>query len=94
MPEAFDPYYIWLGIPPEEQPADHYRLLGIRRFESNPDVISNAADQRVRHLRSLQTGKRQQESQKLLTEISQASGCLLDPSKRGAYDAQLRARCG
>ncbi len=92
MPEAFDPYYIWLGIPPEEQPADHYRLLGIRRFESNPDVISNAADQRVRHLRSLQTGKRQQESQKLLTEISQASGCLLDPSKRGAYDAQLRAQ--
>lgn len=92
MSEPFDPYYIWLGIPPEEQPADHYRLLGIRRFESNPDVISNAADQRVRHLRSLQTGKRQQESQRLLTEISQASGCLLDNTKRNEYDAKLRAQ--
>lgn len=92
MSEPFDPYYIWLGIPPEEQPADHYRLLGIRRFETNPDVISNAADQRVRHLRSLQTGKRQQESQRLLTEISQASGCLLDNAKRNEYDAKLRAQ--
>ncbi len=25
----FDPYYRWLSIPREEQPADHYRLLGI-----------------------------------------------------------------
>ena len=28
----FDPYHRWLGIPPEEQPADHYRLLGIPRL--------------------------------------------------------------
>ena len=24
---AFDPYHIWLGIPPEAQPPSHYRLL-------------------------------------------------------------------
>ena len=29
------------------------RLLGVRRFEANAEVISNAADQRVRHLRSI-----------------------------------------
>lgn len=23
----FDPYHRWLGIPPSEQPANHYRLL-------------------------------------------------------------------
>ncbi len=89
MAEAFDPYYIWLGIPPEEQPADHYRLLGVRRFENNEEVIVNAADQRVRHLRSMQTGKRQAETQKLLNEIAAASGVLLNPDKRKAYDAQL-----
>src|SRR5262245_2338743 len=92
MSEAFDPYYIWLGIPPEEQPADHYRLLGISRFETNEEVISNAADQRVRHLRSMQTGKRQAETQKLLNEISAASGILLDPDKRKEYDAKLGKR--
>ena len=26
--EAIDPYHKWLGIPPHEQPANHYRLLG------------------------------------------------------------------
>jgi hypothetical protein len=92
MAEAFDPYYIWLGIPPEEQPADHYRLLGVRRFEANDEVIVNAADQRVRHLRSMQTGKRQAETQKLLNEISAASGTLLNPDKRKEYDAKLKAK--
>jgi hypothetical protein len=36
--EAFDPYRKWLGIPPEEQPPNHYRLLGIALFEDDPDV--------------------------------------------------------
>jgi len=58
MASDFDPYYTWLGIPPEEQPADHYRLLGVKQFEDNSEVIQNAADQRMSHLRSFQTGKR------------------------------------
>jgi len=40
----FDPYHKWLGIPPDEQPPDHYRLLAVRRFEDDPDVIAAAAD--------------------------------------------------
>ena len=55
LPETFDPYHKWLGIPPGEQPADHYRLLAIARFESDPDVIETAADQRMALLRTLQT---------------------------------------
>ena len=46
--DEFDPYYTWLGIRPEEQPADHYRLIGLRQFEENADVISNAVDQNLR----------------------------------------------
>ena len=91
MAEMFDPYYIWLGIPPEEQPADHYRLLGIRRFETNEEVIANAADQRARHLRSMQTGKRQAESQRLLNEIAVVAAVLLDVEKRREYDTTLHA---
>ncbi|MCI0357426.1 MAG: SUMF1/EgtB/PvdO family nonheme iron enzyme [Planctomycetaceae bacterium] len=85
----FDPYYTWLGIPPEEQPADFYRLLGIRRYESNAEVIVNAADQRMAYLRTFQAGKRGAESQKLLNEVSSAQVCLLDAAKKRAYDERL-----
>ena len=40
---TIDPYHKWLGISPKDQPPDHYRLLGIDRFESDPEVISSAA---------------------------------------------------
>ncbi len=56
MADPFDPYHVWLGIPPDEQPPNHYRLLGIKLFEPNPDVIAHAADQRMSHLRSFQAG--------------------------------------
>ena len=39
MAEKFDPYYKWLGIPPQDQPPHHYRLLGIELFEPDRDVI-------------------------------------------------------
>ena len=89
---SFDPYYKWLGIPPAEQPANHYRLLGINLFEDHPDVIESAADQRMVHLRPFQTGQHAAASQKLLNEVSGAKLCLLKPEKKAAYDARLRAR--
>jgi hypothetical protein len=92
MADRFDPYYTWLGIPPEEQPPDHYRLLGVRRFESNDDVIANAADQRMAYVRTFQSGKRSKESQALLNEIAAARGVLLDQERRPAYDQELRGR--
>ena len=88
--DTFDPYHIWLGIPPQSQPPHHYCLLGISAFESNPDVISNAADQRMAHLRSLQTGRHTQFSQKLLNEVAAARVCLLHPEKKAKYDDQLQ----
>ena len=42
MSDAFDPYHRWLGIPPDEQPPHHYRLLGINAFETDPEVIRDA----------------------------------------------------
>jgi hypothetical protein len=87
MSSSFDPYHKWLGIRPQEQPANHYRLLGIGMFESDPDVIDSAADQRTLHVRSFQTGPHAAESQKLLNEIAAA---LLQPAERAAYDEKLR----
>ncbi len=92
MPDDFDPYYQWLGISPKYQPATHYRLLGLEMFESNADVISTAADQRMAHVRSFQTGKRAALSQKILNELSTARRCLLNAAAKAEYDTQLRAR--
>lgn len=33
--KEFDPYEQWLGIPPSEQPPDHYRFLGLSLFEAD-----------------------------------------------------------
>ncbi|HBO46371.1 MAG TPA: hypothetical protein DD670_21075, partial [Planctomycetaceae bacterium] len=94
MPEAFDPYYRWLGIPPEARPVDHYRLLGVKRFEENADVIETAADRQTVHLRTFQIGPYSDVSQKLLSEVATARLCLLDPKKKAAYDARLREQEG
>ena len=100
MDESFDPYYKWLGIPPAEQPPNHYRLLGVTLFESDLDVIANAADQRIGHVRAFQIGKHSDESQRILKAISAARVCLLNADKKAEYDAGLRsaaaaaAECG
>ncbi len=90
MSDAFDPYYKWLGIAPEEQPASHYRLLAIRDFEPDPEVIDSAADRQMSHVRSFQTGAHSADSQRVLNELSAARLCLLNPAKKALYDGQLR----
>lgn len=92
---ALDPYHIWLGIPPNEQPPDHYRLLGIQQFESDPNVISNAADRQMVFLRQFQSGENAELAVKLLNEVAAARVCLLSPENgraeiREEYNRQLR----
>ena len=70
MSAPFDPYHKWLGIPADEQPPSLYRLLGLRPFESDADVIDTAADQRMSLLKTFQGGKHGPLSQKLLNEVS------------------------
>jgi len=90
MNATFDPYHQWLGIAPAEQPANHYRLLGVGQFEADSDVLQHAADQRMAHLRTFQSGPRGQLSQRLLNEIATALRCLLTPDLRARYDDELR----
>ena len=90
MAEEFDPYYTWLSIPPDEQPPTLYRLLGLRRFEDNPDVIENAADRQMAHLRTFQSGKHSEDSQKLLNQVASAKINLLKPDKKAKYDKLLQ----
>ncbi|MBM4072022.1 MAG: hypothetical protein FJ271_24315 [Planctomycetes bacterium] len=88
----FDPYHKWLGIPPKDQPPNHYRLLGIDLFETDADVIDIAANKQMAYIQGCATGPHIALSQKLLNEIAAARLTLLNPSRKTAYDTALKAR--
>jgi hypothetical protein len=87
----FDAYYKWLGIPPNEQPPNHYRLLGLQLFEVDVEVIEAAANRQMAYIQQRATGEHAAASQKLLNELSAVRVCLLDSKKKAAYDADLKA---
>ena len=87
--DSFDPYLKWLGIRDIERPINHYRLLGIDLLESDPDVISVAADRQMSHVRRYQTGPQAKVSQEILNELAAAKLVLLDPVRKARYDAQF-----
>jgi len=92
MPESFDPYRKWLGIPPEEQPPNHYRLLGVPLFEQDIETISHAADQRIAYVRTLAISEYADLTQRILNELATAKVCLLNREKKRAYDEQLHSK--
>ena len=92
MAEQFDPYRKWLGIPDQTQHPHHYQLLGLVLFEDDLDVIENAANRQMSHVRSFQTGQYASYSQDLLNEIAQAKICLLRSDSKMAYDLQLQTK--
>ncbi len=86
----FDPYHKWLGIAPKDQPPNHYRLLAIDLFESDPEVIDAGANRQMAYLQQRATGEHVTLSQKLLNEIAAARLCLLNPKQKAEYDSAVR----
>lgn len=85
----FDPLHKWLGIPPEQQPPHHYRLLGIDLFESDPDVIDMAADRQLTFLHELSGDEHQEAAETISNQVSMARLCLLNADKKSKYDRTL-----
>lgn len=90
MPSEFDAYYEWLGISPQHQPPDHYRLLGLEAFETNLAVVENAAKRQRLFVETFCGGSRGDHAQSMLDQIAVAKTCLLDPLQKDRYDATLR----
>lgn len=91
MAAAFDAYHRWLSIPPEEQPPHHYRLLSLKLFESDPDVIESAADRQMTHVRGFQSGQHAEASQRILNEIAAAQAEIADPQTAAEQEAAADA---
>ncbi|MEZ6115327.1 MAG: LamG domain-containing protein [Pirellulaceae bacterium] len=89
MDPSFDPYLNWLGIRTPNRPPNHYQLLGIQQFESDPDVIETAADRQMAHVRTFQNGPHATASQQILNELAAAKVCLLHEQRKAKYDATL-----
>ena len=87
----FDPYHCWLGIPKSEQPANYYRLLGIVSLEDDDEVIRNAVDRQLSHVRKYAEGSHRLEANQILNELCLAQMTLLDPEKRLEYNIALEA---
>lgn len=87
----FDFFHKWLGIPPEEQPPDHYRLLGLRVFEDDADVIDAAADKHLAFLHNLANGEHGEDAEYLSNKISAARVLLLNRKRKAQYDEGLLA---
>ncbi|HVX13749.1 MAG TPA: NPCBM/NEW2 domain-containing protein [Pirellulales bacterium] len=90
--EGFDPYRRWLGIPVGERPPNHYSLLGLNVFEDDADAIANAADRQMAYVRTHQNGPYVAATQKVLNELAAARLCLLNPTQKARYDADLKAK--
>src|SRR5438105_1099236 len=72
MSDDFDPYQKWLGIPPQEQPPNYYRLLTLKPLEPDPGVIERTADKLTAYLEARSQGKNAAHAQQLLEEVAAA----------------------
>ena len=93
MAQGFDPYHIWLAIPPEDQPPDHYRLLGVKAFESQCRRAGERRRPAAWRTSALSRRASTRPNRKNCSTSWPPPGlCLLNPEKRQAYDRELKAK--
>lgn len=90
MSEKFDPYLKWLGIRNAQRPVNHYRILGLEPFESDPEVIESAASRQLNHIADFRKSDFPDACELLLLELDAARRCLLNAKTKAAYDLRLR----
>lgn len=92
MSDDFDPYQKWLGIPPQEQPPNYYRLLTLTPLETNLEVIDDTSAKLTAYLEARSNGKNAAHAVRLLEEVAAARACLLSPESKALYDSTLQGR--
>jgi hypothetical protein len=79
-----------LGLTPKSWPPDHYALLGLKRGESDVQLIEQRVHERMRQVRPYQLNYPDQVTD-AMNRLAQAFACLTDSAARQAYDASLHA---
>lgn len=91
MNAQIDPYREWLGRTCADRPLNYYQLLGLRDLEDDRGRIENAEMIEMAKVLRHEAGPHADLARRLSTELEQAIATLLDPARKAAYDAQLRA---
>src|SRR5262245_61139954 len=86
---SFDPYKAWLGIPMQERPLTHERLLGLSPQETDPAVIHAAAETLIRRVRGFIASVHAEEALALVGELASARDRLLDPTAKANDEARV-----
>jgi parallel beta-helix repeat protein len=89
IPDNFDPYHVWLGIPKGKRPPTHYQLLRISSTEHADEVVEGAAERQAEYIRKCRIGEYGKLADRILYEIEEAKHCLLNPRLRKEYDEKL-----
>ncbi|MCO8123053.1 hypothetical protein NHH03_15000 [Stieleria sp. TO1_6] len=83
-------YQDWLEIPAHRLPPNHYALLGIEDFESDPQLIEAAAKSRGAYLHQIAAGPQRKSVQEMLRQVAVARRTLLSDTSKADYDTALR----
>src|SRR5918911_2950749 len=78
----------WLGIPPDQWPPDHYRLLGLPPGTDDVALIEQRVHERLDAVRRYQL-THPEPATEAMNRLAQAFVCLTDPQARAAYDRSL-----
>lgn len=90
MSTPLNPYQAWLGLPTTGRPQNHYELLGLAPFQTEPPIIHEAVEQQLARLGAHLQGPHAAVARQILAEIQTARDVLLSPPGKKAYDAALR----
>jgi formylglycine-generating enzyme required for sulfatase activity len=94
---ADDLYTELLDVPPGARPPNHYALLGLDRFESDPAAIHTAVLRQASKLRRWDIDpddERQARVQEMLNEVHRAAAVLENPQAKEDYDRRLAEQLG
>ena len=85
-------FTVWLDIPTNECPPNHYRLLGLPPFESDAARILAAANQALAKVAAYDRPEDARDAAALRSYITKVASGLLNPHEKVAYDSELRQR--
>lgn len=83
-------YQEWLEIPEERLPPNHYAILGVDDFESDPQIIEDAAKSRGAYLHQIAAGPQRKIVQEMLGQVAIARRTLLNDQACSDYNLSLQ----
>lgn len=90
VPDNFNPYHKWLGIPQQKCPPTFYELLGISLDEEDRSVIESSAERQRSHVEQYLGTEWNKFANQIISQIAEAEVTLLSADLRREYDRKVK----